>query len=204
MVTEMTPSMFTVMRSESTGLLISIFSYTVYWSFSLSLPVVAVRHNTSASLFFLSQLRKMSNEPIAIIGTACRFAGGVTSPASLWDLLESPRDVQTSIPESRFNTDGYYHKDGTFHGHTAVQHMYSLDQHPGAFDAQFFQIKPVEARAIDPQQRILLELVYEATEAAGLSIEKLKGTKTGVYVGQMCNDHEMLVNTDITTSTYSK
>lgn len=136
-------------------------------------------------------------EPIAIIGSACRFAGGVTSPAQLWELLKEPRDVRREIPPSRFHASGFHHSDSQYHGHTTTKHGYFLDQHPGAFDAKFFGIKPIEAKSLDPQQRILLETVYEGLEAAGLSIEKLRGSKTGVYLGNMSNDYEAMMLRDI-------
>lgn len=116
------------------------------------------------------------NEPIAIIGSACRFAGNATSPSKLWELLESPRDVLTPIPESRFSAEGFYHPDGLYHGHSNVQHSYCITEDPSLFDAEFFGIKPVEAKALDPQQRLLLEVAYEGLESAGLPIEKIRGS----------------------------
>lgn len=65
------------------------------------------------------------NEPIAIVGSACRFSGEVNSTAKLWELLREPRDVQTAIPEDRFSAKGHYHSDGRYHGHSNV-HMVVL------------------------------------------------------------------------------
>ncbi|KXX75016.1 Nonribosomal peptide synthetase 14 [Madurella mycetomatis] len=134
-----------------------------------------------------------SNEPIAVVGSACRFAGGVTSPAKLWELLKAPRDVSSEIPDSRFRADGFYHPDGQHHGRTNVKNAYVLAENPGAFDAEFFGVKPVEAKALDPQQRLLLETVYEGLEAAGIPVEDLRGSNTGVYVGLMSNDYEAMM-----------
>lgn len=136
-----------------------------------------------------SQTKREVQEPIAIIGSACRFPGGANTPSKLWDLLHEPRDVQTEIPESRFNPHGFYHVDGKHHGTSNVRHSYLLSEDCHRFDAQFFGIKPAEANAIDPQQRLLLETTYESIEAAGLKIEKLKGTQTAVYIGLMCGDY---------------
>ncbi|KAI1768458.1 hypothetical protein GGR53DRAFT_532368 [Hypoxylon sp. FL1150] len=136
-------------------------------------------------------------EPIAIVGTACRFAGGASSPSKLWELLRSPRDVRSDITDSRFNARGFYHADGTHHGHMNVLQSYLLSEDPRAFDADFFGINPVEARAMDPQQRFLLEVVYEALESAGLSIEDLRGSDTGVYAGLMCGDYEAMLLRDL-------
>ncbi|KAI1298194.1 hypothetical protein F5Y03DRAFT_386702 [Xylaria venustula] len=138
-----------------------------------------------------------SAEPIAIIGSACRFAGGVSSPSKLWQLLRDPLDVRTSISDSRFNAEAFYHVDSTHHGHMNVLQSYLLSDDPRVFDAEFFGINPVEARAMDPQQRFLLEVVYEAMESAGLSIEGLRGSNTAVYAGLMCGDYEAMLLCDL-------
>lgn len=130
------------------------------------------------------------NEPIAIVGSACRFAGGASSPSKLWELLSKPRDVRSDIPTSRFNVASYYHPNPAYHGHSNIQHSYLLEEDVAAFDSEFFGIKPVEAKAIDPQQRLLMETVYEGLESAGLTIDSLRGSDTGVYVGLMCGDYE--------------
>ncbi|SPO07536.1 related to polyketide synthase [Cephalotrichum gorgonifer] len=137
------------------------------------------------------------NEPIAIVGSACRFPGDSSSPSKLWDLLREPRDVLQEISDSRFNPDGFYHKDPLHHGTSNVRHAYLLNEDVGLFDAQFFGIKPVEANSVDPQQRILLEVVYEGLERAGLQLERLQGSQTGVYVGVMSADYMELLARDI-------
>ncbi|KAI0449065.1 putative polyketide synthase [Xylaria acuta] len=136
-------------------------------------------------------------EPIAILGTACRFAGDVTSPSKLWELLREPRDVRCEIPDERFSTTGFYHPNNAHHGHSNVRHAYMIDEDIAMFDAEFFGIKPLEAKAIDPQQRLLMETVYEGLENAGLSLSSLRGTDTSVYVGVMCNDYEALLLRDL-------
>ncbi|KAJ5815771.1 hypothetical protein N7474_007548 [Penicillium riverlandense] len=138
-----------------------------------------------------------ATEPIAIVGSACRFPGDATSPSKLWDLLKDPRDVLTEIPESRFNTKAFYHPDGLHHGTTNVRHSYVLTEDHRLFDAQFFGTKPVEANSIDPQQRLLLETVYECLESAGIPMERLQGSDTGVYVGLMTNDYADLLGRDV-------
>lgn len=80
---------------------------------------------------------------------------------------------------------------------TNVKHSYLLDEDIGQFDAQFFGIKPVEANSVDPQQRLLLETVYEGLERAGLPLETLQGSRTGVYVGIMSADYTELLGRDI-------
>lgn len=101
------------------------------------------------------------NEPIAIVGSACHFAADANSPSKLWELLVNPRDVHQVIPNSRFNANGFYHRNPTQPGHTNVMHSYLLNTDVSAFDAEFFGMKPVEAKAVDPQHRWLMETVFE-------------------------------------------
>ncbi|QQK39474.1 Hybrid NRPS/PKS enzyme, putative [Penicillium digitatum] len=138
-----------------------------------------------------------TGEPIAIVGSACRFPGDATTPSKLWELLEAPRDVLTEIPESRFSTNAFYHPDGLHHGTTNVRHSYMLSDDHRLFDAQFFGTKPVEANSIDPQQRLLLETVYEGLETSGIPMEKLQGSNTGVFVGLMTNDYADMLGRDV-------
>ncbi|KAJ5671462.1 Acyl transferase/acyl hydrolase/lysophospholipase [Penicillium longicatenatum] len=145
----------------------------------------------------MSMNGQTGGEPIAIVGSACRFPGEATTPSKLWELLKDPRDVLTEIPKIRFNPDAFYHPDSSHHGTSNVRHSYVLSDDHRLFDAQFFGTKPVEANAIDPQQRLLLETVYESLEAGGLPMEKLQGSDTGVYVGLMTNDYSDLIGRDI-------
>ncbi|CAG8974765.1 hypothetical protein HYALB_00000377 [Hymenoscyphus albidus] len=145
----------------------------------------------------------MSNEPIAIVGSACRFAGDTNSPSKLWELLKDPKDLRSEIPKSRFSAKGFYHKDGSHHGAANVLHSYLVDQDMRSFDAEFFSIKAAEAKAMDPQQRFLMETVYEGLEAAGMRIGDLQGSDTAVYVGVMCNDYGSMLLRDLQqTPTY--
>ena len=140
-----------------------------------------------------------TNEPIAIIGSGCRFPGGSNCPSKLWELLREPRDVLSEIPSVRFSAEGFYHPDGLHHGSSNVRHAYILSEDPRQFDARFFGIKEVEANATDPQQRILLETVYEGIEAAGLPMDSLRGSDTAVFVGLMCGDYEAMLLRDLDT-----
>ncbi|KAJ4419199.1 putative Hybrid PKS-NRPS biosynthetic cluster [Gnomoniopsis sp. IMI 355080] len=135
-------------------------------------------------------------EPVAIVGSACRFPGGASSPAALWELLKSPTDLSSEIPADRFDTATFYHPDGSHHGTTNVRHAYLLKEDVCLFDAAFFNISPNEADSIDPQQRLLLETVYEALEAGGHTLEALKGSDTAVYAGTMTADYNDTVTRD--------
>lgn len=139
---------------------------------------------------------RSSSEPIAIIGSGCRFPGECSTPSKLWELLREPRDLLSQVPADRFSAEGFYNSDGLYHGNSNVKNSYFLSENHRHFDAQFFEVKPVEANATDPQQRLLLETVYECVESAGLSIESLRGSKTAVYVRLMCADYDALLLRD--------
>ncbi|EPE30946.1 Acetyl-CoA synthetase-like protein [Glarea lozoyensis ATCC 20868] len=148
---------------------------------------------------FTSSPKLNQAEPIAIIGSSCRFPGGATSPAALWELLQKPRDVLQKISSDRFNPTAFYHKDADHHGTTNVQHAYLLAEDPCKFDPSFFNITSREAEALDPQQRGLLEVAYEGIESAGYGIEGLRGTNTAVFVGSMTADYYDIQMRDINT-----
>ncbi|CAD0111492.1 unnamed protein product [Aureobasidium uvarum] len=139
-------------------------------------------------------------EPIAIIGSACRFPGSSDTPSKLWDLLKNPRDVLKEFPADRLNLQRFYHQQGTTHGSTNVaNYSYLLEEDPKVFDANFFGISPPEAESMDPQQRMLLEVTYEAMEAAGYPLESIQGSQTSVHVGVMNADYADIQNRDAET-----
>ncbi|KXS94018.1 hypothetical protein AC578_8117 [Pseudocercospora eumusae] len=146
------------------------------------------------------ECKKRLGEPIAIIGSGCRFPGCANTPQQLWELLEAPRDVSSALPASRFNAAGFYHRDGSHHGHANVKQLrgYFLSGEgvERRFDANFFGINAVEANVLDPQMRLLLEVTYEALDVAGLSLESLRGSDTGCYVGLMSGEYEQAMLRD--------
>ncbi|CAK7240705.1 MAG: Type I Iterative PKS [Sporothrix thermara] len=145
------------------------------------------------------------SEPIAVVASSCRFAGGATSPSKLWDLLKQPSDVSRNVPPSRFNVRAFYHPEGDYHGTTNAPKAYWLedDQDVREFDVGFFGIAPKEAEAVDPQQRILLETVYEALESSGFQLPQWTGKDVAVYVGAMTADFDSISQRDdLTTSPY--
>src|SRR5437016_13139005 len=126
-------------------------------------------------------MNSQQGEPIAIVGTGCRLPGESNTTSKLWELLKQPRDVARDIPSARFNVDRFYHSDGTHHGTSNVRQSYFLSGDVRHFDMQFFGIPPTEAGPMDPQHRVLMEVVYEALESAGLTLEGLQGSDTAVY-----------------------
>ena len=132
-------------------------------------------------------------EPIAVIGFACRLPGNNNSPTALWDFLERGGVASRAVPASRFNLAG--HENGSKRPGTmrTPGGMFLESINPADIDAQFFGLSRAEATAMDPQQRQLLEVVYEGLENAGITLEQLRGQDVGCFVGSYasgwCNDH---------------
>lgn len=136
-------------------------------------------------------------EPLAIVGTACRFPGAASSPSKLWDLLKAPRDILKTFPPDRLRAEHFCHENAEMHGCSNVGNKsYLLEEDIRHFDAAFFHINPKEAADMDPQQRILLETVYESFEAAGWSLGDVHGSQTSVHVGFMTDDHTYIQSRD--------
>ncbi|KAF5020203.1 hypothetical protein F66182_7768 [Fusarium sp. NRRL 66182] len=134
---------------------------------------------------------------IAIIGMACRLPGGADSPESLWSLLAEGRDGRREVPKDRWDWKSFYNKNPDTRDATNFSHAYFLDQDVSAFDARFFNIPGTDAASMDPQQRFLLEVTYEALENAGLPIEDLRGSDTSVHVAMFARDYDRMGYRDL-------
>jgi acyl transferase domain-containing protein/acyl carrier protein len=129
------------------------------------------------------------DQVIAIVGMGCRFPGGADSPAAFWDLLTRGADAIVEVPRDRWNVDRFYDPDPAKPGKMYVRAGGFLRERIDQFDALFFGMSPREAAFLDPQQRFLLEVAWEALEDAGLVPEDLAGSDTGVYVGAFMLDN---------------
>ncbi|KVM47426.1 non-ribosomal peptide synthetase [Burkholderia ubonensis] len=147
----------------------------------------------------IAALRSDRNEPIAVIGMACRFPGSSDTPAAFWQLLDHARDAVTEVPRERWDIDRYYDPDPAAPGKMATRHGAFIER-VDQFDAAFFGIAPREAAYLDPQQRLLLEVAWEALENAHLAPERFRQSATGVYVGITCFDHAIQVSNASTPS----
>ncbi|KAA6197546.1 SDR family NAD(P)-dependent oxidoreductase, partial [Streptomyces parvus] len=136
-----------------------------------------------------------ADEPIAIVGMACRYPGGITSPGELWQLVAEGRDGITDFPEDRgWDTARLYEPDGS-PGTSYVREGGFLNE-IAEFDARFFGISPREAVATDPQQRLMLQVAWEALEHAGIDPAVLRGSDTAVFAGTNGQDYPVLLAGD--------
>jgi acyl transferase domain-containing protein len=122
-------------------------------------------------------------EPVAIVGLACRLPGENTSPQKLWDFLERGGIASNDVPSSRFNASAHY--DGSMKRRTMRPKggMFLESMDPADFDASFFEISSTEAISMDPNQRQMLEVVFEALENAGITLEALNGAPVACFTG---------------------
>ncbi|MET8116967.1 type I polyketide synthase [Streptomyces prasinus] len=132
----------------------------------------------------------MNADDIAIIGLGCRLPGGIDSPEALWQGLLDGIDAVSEVPPQRWRADDWYDADPSAPGRMTTRWGGFLDDVAG-FDAEFFGIPPVEARQMDPQQRLALEVAWAAVEDARIRPDRLAGSATGVFLGTMWQEYHL-------------
>jgi acyl transferase domain-containing protein/D-arabinose 1-dehydrogenase-like Zn-dependent alcohol dehydrogenase/acyl carrier protein len=141
-----------------------------------------------------SVVRTRTDEPIAIVAVSCRFPGA-PDPEAFWELLSDGVDAIQEVPEDRFDIDEFYDPDPETPGKTYTRFGGFLDGVDG-FDPEFFGISPREAVWIEPQQRLMLETVWEGLERAGYAPATLRGSRTGVFAGVAANEYAHLLSSE--------
>ncbi|HET8845355.1 MAG TPA: beta-ketoacyl synthase N-terminal-like domain-containing protein, partial [Ktedonobacteraceae bacterium] len=130
------------------------------------------------------------NEPIAIIGMGCRFPGEANTPEAFWQLLCEGRSTVSEVPAERWNVDAFYDPDPQVPGKMYTR-FGSFISKLDSFDAKFFGLSPREVTRMDPQQRLLLLVAWEALERAGLTLESIDNSLTGIFIGMMSSQEYM-------------
>lgn len=155
-----------------------------------------------------SEISSVPSEPIAIVGMGeiesylasftqiltsilgCRLPGDVRSAPDLWNFLTQKRSGQGEVPLTRWNIESFYHPDGNEKdGSMNMRGGYFINEDLRNFENDFFGINNLEATYMDPQQRKLLEVVFECLESAGIRLEDVSGANVGTYVGSFTTDY---------------
>jgi acyl transferase domain-containing protein/surfactin synthase thioesterase subunit len=149
----------------------------------------------------LAENDQQATGPIAVIGMACRFPGGCSTPEAYWEFLREGRDAIASVPRGRWqNGDSY--GSGNPPGISALEAGF-LEEDVSQFDAHFFGISPREAIEMDPQQRLLLEICWEAMERAAINPAEARESSTGVFIGISGSEYAMLPRDEQEVSPYT-
>ncbi|KAK9860833.1 hypothetical protein MYU51_006145 [Penicillium brevicompactum] len=138
-----------------------------------------------------------AGEPVAVVGMSCRFSGEASSVEGFWEMLRHGRTGHGPVPPSRYQASAWHHPSHERKGAINHDSGFFIEQDPSHFDAPFFSITAKEAAGMDPVQRLLLEVAYEAFENGGVPMESLVGSRTAVFSGCMTNDYELLSTSDI-------
>lgn len=131
----------------------------------------------------LSTLQNRLTEPIAIIGASCRYPHNVDTPEAFWQLLKNGIDTVAEVPASRWDIETYYDSNPDRPGKMYVRSGSFLGEEIEMFDPKFFGLSPIDAAHLDPQQRLLIELSWEALERAGIAADQARESRIGVFTG---------------------
>lgn len=156
--------------------------------------VLGLNEQTRSAPRVASAVTTPTDEPIAIVAVSCRFPGA-PNPEAFWDVLSGGVDAIREVPEDRFDIDEFYDPDPEAAGKIYTRFGGFLDGIDG-FDPEFFGISPREALWIEPQQRLMLETVWEGLERAGYSPAALRGSRTGVFAGVAANEYAHLLSSE--------
>jgi acyl transferase domain-containing protein len=143
--------------------------------------IAAPRQQTAPRVVAAPAPKTGVREPIAIVGIASRFPGGADNPEALWELLRTGGDAIREIPADRWDLGSFYSPNPAKPGRTFARYGGFLANIDG-FDASFFGIAPREAAQMDPEQRLALELSWEALDDAGISVADLAGQPAAVFM----------------------
>ncbi|HZA25772.1 MAG TPA: type I polyketide synthase, partial [Dehalococcoidia bacterium] len=165
-------------------------SPTLAWEFPTIKALaehLAGEATTPTPVYTIDTPRRLHSEPIAIIGLGCRFPGA-GDPEAFWRLLRDGVEAITEVPRDRWDVNAFYDLNPTTPGKMNTRWGGFLEQ-VDLFDPHFFGISPREAASMDPQQRLVLEVSWEALENAGQTAEELADSQTGVFIGISTNDY---------------
>ncbi|KAL8672824.1 MAG: hypothetical protein Q9168_002735 [Polycauliona sp. 1 TL-2023] len=141
-------------------------------------------------------LEREQHEAVAIVGMGCRWPGGVRNGPEFWDFLRNKVDGWKEFDDPRFPTRGFHHPNADRPGSMSMKGAFLSEEDARLFDHSFFGMTGLEVETLDPSQRKLLEVAYEAIENAGETWSSVSGTRTGVFVGNFCLDHWMIQSRD--------
>jgi phthiocerol/phenolphthiocerol synthesis type-I polyketide synthase D len=151
---------------------------------------MTAEQRTALSSQFEKASRIATAEPVAVVGIGCRFPGGVAGPEGYWEFLANGGDAISEVPPDRWDAEALYDPDPFAPGRMASKWGGFLPD-VADFDADFFGITPREAEAMDPQQRVLLEVAWEALEHAGIAPDGLSGTRAAVMMGVYYSEYQV-------------
>ncbi|OAA35189.1 Beta-ketoacyl synthase [Metarhizium rileyi] len=139
-----------------------------------------------------------SRDDIAVIGLSCRFPGEADTAEHFWDFICNGRNAYSENPD-RWNPDAFHYGEKKLNT-SLPRGGHFMKQDVAAFDANFFNLSKVEAESMDPQQRIVMEVTYESMESAGLRVDRLAGSRTGVFMASFTSDYREMLYRDAETA----